>query len=97
MKSGSPSSNAETGRTEGKRDPVPVRPIGVTDSLTAGAALGQVAGYRYAPFSTGLPPEVAELARAGKTLEAVKLYRQLTNANFEQAKLAVQKATAGSI
>ena len=42
VKSGSPSSNAETGRTEGKRDPVPVRPIGVTDSLTAGAALGQV-------------------------------------------------------
>jgi hypothetical protein len=59
--------------------------------------LGQVAGYRYAPFSAGLPPEVAELARAGQTLEAVKLYRQLTNANFEQAKAAVQKATAGSI
>jgi len=59
--------------------------------------LGEVAGYRYAPFSTGLPPEVSELARAGKTLEAVKLYRQLTNANLEQAKLAVQKATAGSI
>jgi hypothetical protein len=56
-----------------------------------------VTGHRCAPFSTGLPPEVAELARAGKTLEAVKLYRQLTNANFEQAKVAVQKATAGSI
>ncbi len=59
--------------------------------------LGQAAGYRYAPFSTGLPPEVADLARAGKTLEAVKLYRQLTNADLEQAKLAVQRATAGSI
>ncbi len=59
--------------------------------------LGQVGGYRYTPFNTGLPPEVAELAWAGKTLEAVKLYRQLTNANFEQAKVAVQKATAGSI
>jgi hypothetical protein len=59
--------------------------------------LGQVAGYRYTPFSTGLPPEVAELAQAGKTLEAVKLYRQLTNANFGQAKAAVPKGTAGSI
>jgi hypothetical protein len=60
--------------------------------------LGQVAGYRYAPFSTGLPAEVAELARAGKTLEAVKLYRQLTDANFEQAKVAVAKAAgAGGI
>ncbi len=56
-----------------------------------------MAGYRYTPFSTGLSPEMAELARAGKTLEAVKLYRQLTNANFEQAKAVVQKTTAGSI
>ena len=57
--------------------------------------LGQVAGHSYVPFSTGLPAEVAELARAGKTLEAVKLYRQLTNASFEQARTAVAKA-AGS-
>jgi len=57
--------------------------------------LGQATGYRYAPFSTGLPPEVAELARAGKMLDAIKLYRQLTNANLDQAKTAVQKATAG--
>jgi hypothetical protein len=54
--------------------------------------LGQAAGYRYAPFSTGLPAEVAELARAGQTLQAVKLYRQLTNANLEQARVAVAKA-----
>jgi hypothetical protein len=60
--------------------------------------LGQAAGYRYAPFSTGLPAEVAELAQAGKTLEAVKLYRQLTNANFEQARTAVAKAAgAGGV
>jgi hypothetical protein len=60
--------------------------------------LGQVAGYRYAPYNTGIPAEVAELARAGKTLEAVKLYRQLTDANVEQAKTAVAKAAgAGGI
>jgi hypothetical protein len=59
--------------------------------------LGQAAGYRYVPFSTGLPAEVAELARAGKTLEAIKLYRQLTDASFEQARTAVAKAAgAGS-
>jgi hypothetical protein len=56
-----------------------------------------VACYRYTPFSTRFPPEVAELVRAGKTLEAVKLYRQLTTASFEQAKAAVQEGTAGSI
>jgi hypothetical protein len=57
--------------------------------------LGEATGYRYGPFSSGLPAEVAELARAGKTLEAVKLYRQLTNASFDQAKVAVQQATVG--
>jgi hypothetical protein len=59
--------------------------------------LGQVTGHRYAPFSTGLPPEVADLARAGKMLDAIRLYRQLTSATLDQAKLALQKATAGGI
>jgi RNA polymerase sigma-70 factor (sigma-E family) len=45
VKAGSPSSNAKPGGTAGKRDPVPVRPIGVTDSLAAGAALGRVAAH----------------------------------------------------
>jgi RNA polymerase sigma-70 factor (sigma-E family) len=45
VKAGSPSSNAKAGSTAGKRDPVPVRPINVTDSLTAGAALGRVAAH----------------------------------------------------
>ena len=54
--------------------------------------LGEAAGHRYAPFSTGVPAEVAGLARAGKMLEAIRLYRQLTNASLEQAKTAVAKA-----
>jgi hypothetical protein len=58
--------------------------------------LGQAAGYRYAPFSTGLPAEVAALAQAGKTLEAVKLYRQLTNASFDQARTVVAKAAGAA-
>lgn len=59
--------------------------------------LGRVVGYQYAPFSSGdLPAEVAALVRAGKTLDAVKLYRQLTNASFDQAKAAVAKAAGAS-
>jgi hypothetical protein len=57
--------------------------------------LGQQTGYPYAPFSTGLPAEVSELVREGKTLEAVTLYRRLTSAGVEQARAAVAKA-AGS-
>ena len=54
-------------------------------------------GRHYAPFDSGLPPEVVELARAGKTLDAVKRYRALTGASLEQAKDAVAKAAAGGI
>jgi ribosomal protein L7/L12 len=52
-------------------------------------AMGAAVGYRYAPFDSGMPPEVEALARAGKTIEALKLYRELTGASFEQAKAAV--------
>jgi ribosomal protein L7/L12 len=52
-------------------------------------AMGSAAGYRYAPFDSGMPPEVEALARAGKSLEAMKLYRELTGASFDQAKAAV--------
>lgn len=51
--------------------------------------LGRAAGYRYAPYSTQVPPEVVELARAGDRLEAIKRYRELTGAHMEQAKAIV--------
>jgi ribosomal protein L7/L12 len=38
-----------------------------------------------------------ELARAGKTLEAIKRYWALTDASLDQAKDAVAKAAAGGI
>jgi ribosomal protein L7/L12 len=57
--------------------------------------LGQVAGYRYAPSGTGATPEVAELARLGNATAAIKLYRELTNANFEQAKEVIDQLAAG--
>lgn len=59
------------------------------------AHLGQVAGYRYAPYGTGVAPEVAELARLGNTTAAIKLYRKLTNANFEQAREVIDQLAAG--
>ncbi|HMU27619.1 MAG TPA: hypothetical protein PKA56_08380 [Solirubrobacterales bacterium] len=52
--------------------------------------LSEKAGVAYSLPGEGLPKEVIELARAGKTLEAIKLYRELTNADFETAKAAVQ-------
>jgi ribosomal protein L7/L12 len=36
-----------------------------------------------------MPPEVEALARGGKMLEAMKLYREVTGASFDQAKAAV--------
>ena len=52
--------------------------------------LSEKAGVAYSLPGEGMPKEVIELARAGKTLEAIKLYRELTNADFETAKAAVQ-------
>lgn len=57
--------------------------------------LGQVAGYRYAPFVTTMAlPEVAELARQGRTLEATRLYLKQTDANREQAEDVVARMQA---
>lgn len=52
--------------------------------------LSEKAGVPYALPSEGAPKEVIELARAGKTLEAIKKYRELTSADFETAKVAVE-------
>jgi ribosomal protein L7/L12 len=59
--------------------------------------IAQKGGYHYAPFDSGVPAEVVELARAGKMIEAIKRYRALTDASFEQARDAVAKAAAASI
>jgi hypothetical protein len=56
--------------------------------------MGNTVGYHYAKFTTDIPPEVTELARAGKMLEAIKLYRTLTGASFEQAQAVVRAARA---
>jgi ribosomal protein L7/L12 len=51
--------------------------------------LGEAVGYRYAPMNSGVPPDVKELVRAGKTLEALRRYREVTGASLEQAKAVV--------
>ena len=51
--------------------------------------LGEAVGYRYAPMNSGVPPEVKELVRSGKTLEALRRYREVTGASLEQAKAVV--------
>jgi hypothetical protein len=38
---------------------------------------------------TTVPPEVKELVRVGKTLEALRRYREVTGASLEQAKAVV--------
>ena len=41
------------------------------------------------PDETPVPSEVMELARAGKTQEAIKLYRQLTGVDFSHAQAVI--------
>ncbi len=50
--------------------------------------LAKTVGVPYATWaeSQSVPDDVIELARAGKTLEAIGRYRQLTGANLEQAR-----------
>jgi hypothetical protein len=39
----------------------------------------------------GVPDEIAELARAGKTLEAIKRYRALNGATLDEARAYIAK------
>ena len=48
--------------------------------------LSEKAGVPYDQPGEDVTKEVVDLARAGKTLEAIKLYRELTNADFETAR-----------
>lgn len=46
-------------------------------------------GVAYSTPLADVPEEVIELAQAGKGIEAVKRYRELTGANFDQAREVV--------
>lgn len=51
--------------------------------------LSKFAGVPYSRPNAAVPPEVVELARAGKTIEAMRLYRQATNAGPDEARAVV--------
>jgi hypothetical protein len=69
-----------------------------TASTIAGrfAAQGTIAGQPGDPASVGavpVPEEVASLARAGKTLEAVTRYRAATGATLDEARAVISDIT----
>jgi hypothetical protein len=49
------------------------------------ALLSEKAGVPYNAPSAGHPQEVIDLARAGKTFDAIKKYRELTGADAQEA------------
>lgn len=61
--------------------------------------LGRVVGLQYVPMgrsdvrpdASGVPEDVLELARAGKTMDAVKRYRELTGVDFAHAKQVIDQ------
>jgi large subunit ribosomal protein L7/L12 len=48
--------------------------------------LSELSGVPYARPLAEVPPEIVELARAGKTIEAIKRYRELTGAALAEAR-----------
>jgi ribosomal protein L7/L12 len=55
------------------------------------AVLSERAGVAYEEPTAEVPEDVVELARAGKTIEAVKRYRELTNASADDAREVVAR------
>jgi ribosomal protein L7/L12 len=53
------------------------------------AKLSSEAGIEYEEPAAEAPPEVLELAQAGKSMDAVKKYRELTGADLEKARAVV--------
>jgi ribosomal protein L7/L12 len=59
--------------------------------------LGRVTGHSYGRYTSGVSAVVMELAMAGKTLAAIKQYRDETGASLDQARAAVARVTAGGV
>jgi ribosomal protein L7/L12 len=53
------------------------------------ARVSAAAGVDYSPSGAKVPGDVVDLARAGKGVDAIKRYRELTNASFEDAPAVV--------
>ena len=60
-------------------------------------SLKRVVGLQYTPMGradhrpdeTSVPPEIVELVRAGKKLDALRRYRELTGASGKQAQAVI--------
>jgi ribosomal protein L7/L12 len=52
------------------------------------ARIGAAVGYQYVTTmsASGVPPQVEALVRAGKKIQAISLYRQLTGVDLKVAK-----------
>jgi ribosomal protein L7/L12 len=53
------------------------------------AVLSEKAGVPWEEPSNDVPPDVVELAQAGKPMDAIQRYRELTGADLEQARAVV--------
>jgi ribosomal protein L7/L12 len=53
------------------------------------ALVSEKLGLPYTTPTAAVPPDVVELARAGKQLEAIKRYRELTGASMDDARSVV--------
>lgn len=54
------------------------------------AILSEKVGVPYINPSATVPPEVADLALAGRRLDAMKRYRELTGASADEARAVIQ-------
>jgi ribosomal protein L7/L12 len=50
------------------------------------ALVSEKVGLSFTPATSKVPTEVADLVRAGKTLHAIKAYREFSGASFEEAR-----------
>lgn len=55
------------------------------------AALSEKLGVPYSPPTADVPAEVVELVHAGKAMEAIKKYRELTGASGDEAREAISR------
>ena len=46
-------------------------------------------GLEFTPYSEGVPQEIIDMARSGDKLGAMKAYRELTKATFDEARDAI--------
>jgi hypothetical protein len=46
-------------------------------------------GLEFTPYSDGVPQEIVDMARGGDKLGAMKRYRELTHATFDEARDAI--------